>query len=186
MCSSSCSRHVARDNAIQARLLCSCTLDGACGQLWQVARLANNLPRLLSCRRWKLRWRLPNRGPAVRGSQSSALYSVARHFWTTRTRSWNGLVRWAHGCPPSVGMSEWCCNDMQDVKTRTALCLAHLLRVSTPRTPFSNEQLKVELVSVLCCALLPDALPLLRLAHPCCLTGCRAFTVPASGSARHC
>ena len=50
-----------------------------------------------------------------------------------------------------------------------ALCLAHLLRMYAPKTPFSNEQLKVELLSVLCCTLLSDALPLLRLTQSCCV-----------------
>lgn len=56
-----------------------------------------------------------------------------------------------------------------------ALCLAHLLRMYGPNTPFSHEQLKVELLLVLCCTLLPDALPLLRLSQSCCVLGCLAF-----------
>ena len=61
-----------------------------------------------------------------------------------------------------------------------ALCLAQVLRMYAPKTPFSNEQLKVEL-SVLCCTLLFDALLLLRLTLSCCLLGCLACTVPAFG-----
>ena len=39
-----------------------------------------------------------------------------------------------------------------------ALSLAHLLRMYAPKIPFSNEQLKVELVLLPCCTLLPDRL----------------------------